>query len=78
MAEWRAKLGRVLDKLMNHRKVVLAVYLGLAFAVILLLGPLMGREIFPRVNAGQFQLRFRTPVGTRVGATETMARRPTA
>ncbi len=72
MAEWRAKLGRVLEKLTNHRKLVLAMYLGITFAVILLLGPLLGREIFPRVNAGQFQLRFRAPVGTRVGATEMM------
>jgi multidrug efflux pump subunit AcrB len=75
LAEWRERLGRVLGKLMGHRKVVLAVYLGITLAVILLLGPLMGREIFPRVNAGQFQLRFRAPIGTRVGATEVMALR---
>src|SRR5215468_12004853 len=73
MAEWRDRLGRVLTKLTGHRKTVLAVYLGVTFAVILLLGPLMGREIFPRVNAGQLQLRFRAPTGTRVGATEMMA-----
>jgi multidrug efflux pump subunit AcrB len=73
MADWRDRLGRVLEKLMGHRKTVLAVYLGITFAVILLLGPLMGREIFPRVNVGQLQLRFRAPIGTRVGATEIMA-----
>jgi multidrug efflux pump subunit AcrB len=75
MTEWRNRLGRVLGKLMGHRKVLLAVYLGITFAVILLLGPLMGREIFPRVSAGQLQLRFRAPIGTRVGATEVMALR---
>ena len=75
LANWRARLGRVLEKLVNHRKLVLAVYLGIAFAVILLLGPLLGREIFPSVNAGQFQLRLRAPVGTRVGATEMLALR---
>jgi multidrug efflux pump subunit AcrB len=75
MAEWRDRLGRVLEKLMGHRKAVLAVYLGITFGVILLLGPLMGREIFPRVSAGQLQLRFRAPIGTRVGATEVMALR---
>jgi multidrug efflux pump subunit AcrB len=75
MAEWRDLLGRALGKLMGHRKTVLAVYLGITFAVILLLGPLMGREIFPRVNAGQLQLRFRAPIGTRVDATELMALR---
>jgi multidrug efflux pump subunit AcrB len=75
MTEWRERLGRVLGKLMGHRKVLLAGYLGITFAVILLLGPLMGREIFPRVNAGRLQLRFRAPIGTRVGATEVMALR---
>src|SRR5215468_5302147 len=75
MAESRDRLGRVLTKLMGHRKTVLAVYLGITFAVILLMGPLMGREIFPRVSAGQLLLRFRAPIGTRVGATEVMALR---
>ena len=75
MAEWRDRLGRVLGKLMGHRKTILAVYLGITFAVILLLGPLMGREIFPRINAGQFLLRFRAPIGTRVDATELMTLR---
>jgi multidrug efflux pump subunit AcrB len=75
IAEWRERLGRVLRKLMGHRKTVLAVYLGITLGVILLLGPLMGREIFPSASAGQFQLRFRAPIGTRVGATEDMALR---
>ncbi|HET8827440.1 MAG TPA: efflux RND transporter permease subunit, partial [Terriglobales bacterium] len=75
MAEWRTKLGRILEKLMDHRKLVLSVYLGITFAIILLLGPLQGREIFPKVDAGQFQLRFRAPIGTRVGATEMMTLR---
>ena len=75
MAEWRERLGRILGKLMGHRKTVLVVYLGVTSAVILLLGPLMGREIFPKVSAGQLQLRFRAPTGTRVGATEIMALR---
>lgn len=73
--EWRDRLGRVLGKLMGHRKMVLLVYLAITLVVILLLGPLMGREIFPSVAAGQFQLRFRAPIGTRVGAAEVMALR---
>jgi multidrug efflux pump subunit AcrB len=54
---------------------VILVYLAITFAATLLLGPLMGREIFPSVSAGQFQLRFRAPTGTRVGATEVMTLR---
>lgn len=73
MAKWRDRLGRVLGKLMRRRKTSLLLYLAITFAIILLLGPFMGREIFPSVSAGQFQLRFRAPTGTRVGATEMMA-----
>jgi multidrug efflux pump subunit AcrB len=75
MNAWRDRLGHLLNKLMGHRKLVLAVYLGITLAVILLLGPLLGREIFPRVDAGQLQLRFRAQIGTRVGATEVIALR---
>ena len=75
LTDLRDQLGNILGKLMGHRKVVLLVYLAITFGVILLLGPLMGREIFPTVSAGQFQLRFRAPTGTRVGATEVMALR---
>src|SRR5499425_216929 len=32
MAEWRYRLGRILGKLMGHRKTVLAVYLAISFA----------------------------------------------
>ena len=75
LAEWRDRLRRALEKLTRRPKTVLLVYLSVTFAIILLLGPLLGREIFPSVNAGQFQLRFRAPTGTRVGATEVMALR---
>lgn len=75
LAELRDRLGKVLGKLVGHSKLVLLVYLVIAFGIILLLGPLMGREIFPTVSAGQFQLRFRAPTGTRVGATEVMTLR---
>ncbi len=75
LTQWRDRLGRALEKLTRRPKTVLLVYLAVTFAIILLLGPLLGREIFPSVNAGQFQLRFRAPTGTRVGATEVMALR---
>jgi multidrug efflux pump subunit AcrB len=73
LTEWRDRLGRLLQKLTGRPKTVLLVYLAVTIAIIVLLGPLLGREIFPSVNAGQFQLRFRAPTGTRVGATEVMA-----
>jgi multidrug efflux pump subunit AcrB len=75
LAELRDRLGKVLGKLTRRSKTVLLVYLVITFLIILLLGPLIGREIFPSVSAGQFQLRFRAPTGTRVGATEVMTLR---
>ncbi|HZQ94161.1 MAG TPA: efflux RND transporter permease subunit [Candidatus Sulfotelmatobacter sp.] len=75
LGRWRDRLGRTLERLMQRRKTVLLVYLGVSLVIIVLLGPLMGREIFPSINAGQFQLRFRAPTGTRVGATEVMVLR---
>jgi len=73
LSQWRDRLGRVLEKFTRRSKTVLLVYLAVTIAIIVLLGPLLGREISPTVNAGQFQLRFRAPTGTRVGATEVMA-----
>ena len=42
-------------------------------AVIVLVGRSLGLEIFPRVDAGRFQLRMRAPDGTRYEETERLA-----
>jgi multidrug efflux pump subunit AcrB len=62
-----------MEKVLKFRWLVVAAYAALAGTVIFLLGPLLGREIFPRVETGQFQVRFRAPTGTRVEATERIA-----
>jgi multidrug efflux pump subunit AcrB len=41
--------------------------------VLAALGSYLGREIFPRVSAGQLLLRFRAPTGTRVETTERLS-----
>src|SRR5260370_34072875 len=38
-----------------------------------LIGPYIGREIFPRVSSDQLLLRFRAPIGTRVETTERLS-----
>jgi multidrug efflux pump subunit AcrB len=43
------------------RIVVIVVYLLVSGAVIGLIGPQLGREIFPAVSADQFRLRMRAP-----------------
>jgi multidrug efflux pump subunit AcrB len=55
------------------RWVFLAAYLGVAGALVLWwVGGHMGvgTEIFPTVDAGQFQMRLRAPTGTRIETTE--------
>jgi multidrug efflux pump subunit AcrB len=46
------------------------VYLALTAGVLGILGPRLGTEIFPRVDAGQFQFRLKAPTGTRIEQTE--------
>ena len=68
----REAYARALQKVLRFRWRVVGSYAVASLAVILLLGAWLGREIFPRVDAGQFLLRFRAPVGTRVEVTERM------
>jgi len=56
------------------RVVVIVVYLLVSGAVIGLLGPQLGREIFPAVRADQFRLRMRAADGTHVVRTEQYAK----
>jgi multidrug efflux pump subunit AcrB len=57
------------------RWVVVPAYLAGTAAVLLLIGPFVGREIFPQTDSGQFALRFRAPSGTQVATTEKLATR---
>lgn len=69
----RETYARVMEKVLRHRWQVVGIYLAGALGIVFLLGSVLGREIFPRVDTGQFQLRFRAPTGTRVEVTERMA-----
>ncbi|PYX53849.1 MAG: acriflavin resistance protein [Acidobacteria bacterium] len=69
----RRKLGYTLEKLTGNRRLVVSIYVVAALLVIGLVGPRIGREIFPRVSSTQLLLRFRAPIGTRVEATERLS-----
>lgn len=49
---------------------LVAAYLIGAFALVWQLFPRIGTEIFPTVDAGQFQIRMQAPTGTRIERTE--------
>ena len=68
--QWYAALGR---QLVRARWATVGVYLVVAGLVIVLLGRRLGTEIFPRVDAGQIQLRLRAPTGTQISGTEAVA-----
>ncbi|VTU00011.1 acriflavin resistance protein : Acriflavin resistance protein OS=Pirellula staleyi (strain ATCC 27377 / DSM 6068 / ICPB 4128) GN=Psta_1221 PE=4 SV=1: ACR_tran [Gemmataceae bacterium] len=62
--------GRAVGRLAAVRWVLVPAYLALTGATVALVGPLLGTEIFPQVDAGSFQLRLRAPTGTRIEETE--------
>jgi multidrug efflux pump subunit AcrB len=68
-----AGFERLVDWTVAHRRVVVLTYLLVAGAVVVLVGGQLGRELFPRVDAGQFQLRLRPPQGTHYELTRQIA-----
>ncbi len=60
-------------RVVRWRWLVVPAYLAGTLAVIVLVGRSLGLEIFPKVDAGRFQLRMRAPDGTRYEETEQLA-----
>jgi multidrug efflux pump subunit AcrB len=69
----RAAYARAVRWAVRLRWVLLPAYAVGAGLVIWLAGSQVGREIFPKVDGGQFQLRLRAPTGTRIERTEELA-----
>jgi multidrug efflux pump subunit AcrB len=63
----------VIARVVALRWLLLALYLIVTCAGILLGARYLGTDIFPSVDTGQFQLRLRAPTGTRVERTELIA-----
>jgi multidrug efflux pump subunit AcrB len=68
--EFRSKYEASLGRLFRARKTIIASYLVGCFGVLLLLSRFMSVELFPSVDTGEFKMRIRAPVGTRVERTE--------
>lgn len=71
---FRERYSAGVARVLRARLLVIGAYIVASGAIIALAFMLLGREIFPRVDAGQFRLRLRAPVGTRVERTEAMTR----
>ncbi len=64
-----------LRPLLGARWLVAPVYLAVTLGGLWLLAPRLGTEIFPKVDAGQIQLRLRATPGTQLEKTEAIALR---
>ena len=71
--KFRMRFNRFIERLLNYRKPVTILYLlGISALAVLMLNTI-GRDVLPKVNSSQFQLRLRAPDGTRVERTEEKA-----
>ncbi|PWS30338.1 efflux RND transporter permease subunit [Pedobacter paludis] len=71
--KFRNRFMRFLDRILPYRKSVVLVYLIAIIGLATLLLFNIGRDVLPRVNSSQFQLRLRAPDGTRLERTEEKA-----
>jgi multidrug efflux pump subunit AcrB len=67
---FRNRFMRFIDRMMGHKKAIVIGYSVGAVALVLGLFMIIGRDVLPKVNAGQFQIRMRAPEGTRIERTE--------
>jgi multidrug efflux pump subunit AcrB len=70
----RRRLHALLARLAPVRIPLVAVYLLATSGLVILVGPTLGREIFPAGEGRLLQLRFRAPAGTKFEATERLGR----
>jgi multidrug efflux pump subunit AcrB len=70
---FQRRYGSIVGGVVAARWIVVPVYLLVCGAVLFFVGRNLGVEIFPKVNAGQLQVRLRAPSGTHVTGTENIA-----
>jgi multidrug efflux pump subunit AcrB len=70
---FRDRYAHFIRRLIGRRRLVIVVYVAGAAIILALVGPELGREIFPHAPETQFQLRLRAPAGTRIEVTEQIA-----
>lgn len=66
----RLRFLRFIDRMMPHRKPIVIIYLLASIALAGFLLNVIGKDILPKVNGNQFQVRIRAAEGTRIERTE--------
>jgi multidrug efflux pump subunit AcrB len=69
-AAFQERFAAVARSVVNRRALAVAVYLIAAVGLTALLATRLGTDIFPKVDAGQLQVRLRAPAGTQITNTE--------
>ena len=69
-ARFQKTYGRVLQELSTGRTLLILSYVAATLSIVVLVGRTLGTEIFPRVDAGQLQVRLRASPGTDIDGTE--------
>jgi multidrug efflux pump subunit AcrB len=66
----RFRYLRFIDRMMPYRRPIVISYLILITGLVILFINIIGRDVLPKVNGSQFQVRMRLPDGTRMERTE--------
>jgi multidrug efflux pump subunit AcrB len=66
----KSGLASRLEKWMPGRRLIVGIYLVLAFGLAAVCYTVIGKDLLPKSNVGQLQLRIREPDGTRLEVTE--------
>ena len=69
----RRTYGRYVGASLKLRWPIVVGYLAAAVAILFLVIPQIGTELFPQTDPPQFQMRLRAPTGTRIERTELVA-----
>jgi multidrug efflux pump subunit AcrB len=72
-AAFQARFAALVNGVVGRRRLVVGGYLLVAVAITGLLANRLGTDIFPKVDAGQLQVRLRAPAGTQIAGTERVA-----
>src|SRR5207249_3274816 len=72
-AKFQRRYAGIARSVVRVRWLAAGAYLAASVVVIIFIGQRLGTEISPKVDAGQIQLRLRTPTGTHVDGTEAIA-----
>jgi CzcA family heavy metal efflux pump len=72
---FRESYHELLERCLHHRRAFLWGFVAVCVGSLLLLVPWLGRDFFPKVDAGQFKLHLRARAGTRIEETAALCDR---